>query len=310
MKEYLFIISTKAGSHSRELKDLIEKEMINLNIQSFSIKETKYKDHAKEMAKDFSEEKKDKAIVIVCGGDGSLNEVANVLAGSPAAMGALPVGTANDFSKSLYQKKELTNILRNFPKGFLSPIDLIKIRLSETEMRYCLNILSFGFDTLILQEAYHLLEKHPKLKSKAYYGAILKSLGKMKSYPFEIRSSYEGESFNRQSDYILGAVCNGSFYGSGFHPNPKGKLNDGKAFLVLLEKTPLYKIPGLILKYKNGRHLSSKEILTRWTQRGVFSSTSNILLNIDGEIYNTKKIEWTVEKEALNFFHLENHHIV
>lgn len=308
MKEFLFIISTKAGSRSHKLHEQIQREM-QLQKISFLIRETKHKNHAQELARDFSCQKEDSGVVIVCGGDGTLNEAANALAGTKTAMGVLPTGTANDFSKTLYKDREIEGILKNFHKGFFSPIDLIETKLSDHKSRYCLNVLSFGFDTIILKEAYKLLEEHPKLKAKAYYAAILKSILKINSYPYEIYSYFNEKIFHRNSEYILGAICNGSFYGNGFNPNPKGRLNDGTAFLVLLENISKYKIPRLILKYKKGSHLQSKDILTQLTQKGMITSPENILCNIDGEIFNTRKIEWSVEKNALNFFHLENHHL-
>lgn len=309
MKEYLFIISTKAGSGNEKLKNLIESEMKKQNMGSITIKETKHENHAKEMADEFSREKGISGIIIVCGGDGTLNEIANVLAGRQTAMGVLPTGTANDFSKSLYKDLDIERILQNFRKGFVSPIDLIKIKLSEGKEQYCLNVLSFGFDTLILKEAYNILEKHPKLKARAYYAAIIKSLVKINHYPYELDYIFKDKKSHRKSEYILGALCNGSFYGNGFQPNPQGKLNNGEAFFVLLEKVAKIKIPPLILKYKKGRHIHSKDITNFKTERGSISSPENILCNIDGEIYNTHSIEWTVEEKILPFFHLENHHL-
>lgn len=309
MKEYLFIISTKAGSGNEKLKNLIESEMKKQNIDSITIKETKHENHAKEMADEFSREKGSSGIIIVCGGDGTLNEIANVLAGRQTAMAVLPTGTANDFSKSLYKDLDIGKILQNFKNGSISPIDLIKVKLSEGREQYCLNVLSFGFDTIILQEAYTILEKHPKLKARAYYAAIIKSLFKIDHYPYELVYVHKNKKFQRKSEYILGALCNGSFYGNGFQPNPQGKLDNGEAFFVLLEKVAKIKIPPLILKYKKGKHIHSKDIITLKTERGRISSPENILRNIDGEIFKTHTIEWTVEEKILPFFHLENHHL-
>lgn len=305
MKEFLFIISTGAGSSKKSLKAIITKEMKEQNLK-FNIIETLYQGHAAEIAIDYARKKGSQGIVIVCGGDGTLNEVASVLAHTETAMGVLPTGTANDFSRSIYEKRDIETILSQFSTGFISPIDLLKVIFMDGEIRYCLNVCSFGFDTLILKEAYRIKETMPKLKAKAYYFAIVKSLFKINHHPFNLQYTSRERKFSKKSELILGAICNGNYYGNGFNPNPNGTLNNGKAFLVILEDAPLIKIPGLILKYKKGKHIDEKNILTEFTDKGVLEFTENILCNIDGEIFTSNKIEWTVEQKALPLFQISH----
>jgi YegS/Rv2252/BmrU family lipid kinase len=60
---------------------------------------TSARDSATQFAMQAAAEKRD--LVIVCGGDGTINEVVNGLAGSSVAMGILPAGTANILAKEL-----------------------------------------------------------------------------------------------------------------------------------------------------------------------------------------------------------------
>ncbi|HLX61973.1 MAG TPA: acylglycerol kinase family protein, partial [Planctomycetota bacterium] len=66
---------------------------------SVELAATSARDSATQFAMQAAAEKRD--LVIVCGGDGTINEVVNGLAGSSVAMGILPAGTANILAKEL-----------------------------------------------------------------------------------------------------------------------------------------------------------------------------------------------------------------
>ena len=57
-----------------------------------------------------SEVKKKYPIIVAGGGDGTVNEVVNGIAGSDSILGILPLGSGNDFAKALLILKRLKNV--------------------------------------------------------------------------------------------------------------------------------------------------------------------------------------------------------
>lgn len=301
MIKKLFVLSSAAGKKDF---DKFEKEIIdcykkNNRLDELEIVKTKSKKDLEDscikfLNRDFPNF--DKKIIYACGGDGSLSEIANIIASSEnkAGLGLIPMGTANDFSKIFdYSNFSLEDTFE--PK--LSKIDLIKIN-----DRYSINIFSTGFDAKVLDQALRLLDKYPSLSSFAYALAVLKIIFKIKASKLKISFLDENDSkIEKENSYIFATVCNGSYYGSGFNPAPDAKIDDGFLNLLLVNDTNLLNIIPLIRKYKKGSHLTSKYVNYYLVKSGQISSDEEMLINIDGYIIKDKNISFEVAEAALDF---------
>ena len=100
--------------------------------------------------------------VYACGGDGTVSEVANGLAGfSNAAMTCVPAGTGNDFLKNFGPDLEKFRDAENLWDGPVFPLDLI-----DCNGRYCLTIACNGIDAQVA-EGVHLYSRSPLLNGRA-----------------------------------------------------------------------------------------------------------------------------------------------
>ncbi|MGO3017637.1 MAG: diacylglycerol/lipid kinase family protein [Anaerococcus sp.] len=300
MEKTLFILSSNAGSTEFKFnKDDIYKVYKKRGLEkSIEIIETKYKYHSTDITKDFIEREKGDKSIIVCGGDGSLNEVANVLYPSDTALGLIPMGTANDFSKNFsYKNFSLEKTLNRKIK----PIDLI-----EVNGKICVNVTSIGFDTKILANAYRFLDKNPSLGKKAYIKSVIYSLKNIEYESLEIEiNSYDGKTIKMSGDYLLLAICNGGFYGSGFNPSTDAVIDDGILNTVFVNKIPFLKLIPLIIKYKAGKHENSKYFESYKVKSCTIKSNKNFIGNIDGEIFETNQIDFKVLEKAINWIYFE-----
>ena len=87
-------------------------------------------------------------LVIACGGDGTVESVANALVGMPAALGILPVGTRNNIAVSLGIPTALAQAVALLRSGRRHPIDIGHARCGERE-RWFLETFTVGiFSTL------------------------------------------------------------------------------------------------------------------------------------------------------------------
>lgn len=301
MRKLLFIISSKAGKtefdvNRNDLLALQKKAPGDLIIE---VIETKYKGHIDKIIEDFAKEDNFEKYAIICGGDGSLNELVNTAYGKDISIGLIPTGTGNDFAKNFnYKNFNLENVLYFYTR----PIDLIQIN-----DKLCVNVTSLGFDTQVLKEAYKFLEKNPKLGKKAYIKAVISSLRNIQYENLKIKMLMaNGKSKEIEGNFLISAICNGAYYGSGFNPAPEASLNDGLVNLITAEKIPFYKLPFMILKYKKGKHRTSPQLNEYKISCGQISSDKIFLANIDGEIFATNKINFKVIPSAISCIYFED----
>lgn len=296
MRKILFIINSKAGKTEFDIKkeDIEETFRKAGRLSEIEVVNTRYKNHTKYLIDAFETLKYDEKIVIICGGDGSLNELVNVAYGKDMTLGLIPTGTGNDFAKNFDYESFTLNSLLNFKT---KKIDLIKVNDF-----YSINVTSLGFDTQVLKRAYDYLDKNPKLGKKAYGLAVLKSLNKINCENLELKLELiDGSNFEIKGDYLISALCNGGFYGSGFNPAPEAKIDDGVLNLLLADKIPFIRFVPLIKKYKEGRHKESKYINEILVKSGTIKSKNKFIANADGEIFETDEIKFQVLPKALNW---------
>lgn len=296
MRKILFIINSKAGKTEFDIrKEDIEETFKNAGrLDEIEVVNTRYKNHTKFLIEAFDSLTYDEKIVIICGGDGSLNELVNVAYGKNMTLGLIPTGTGNDFAKNFDYSNFTLNNLLNFRT---KKIDLIKVNDF-----YSINVTSLGFDTQVLNRAYTYLEENPKLGKRAYAKAVLNSLNKITSENLEIKLKLrDGSNFEIKEEYLISALCNGGFYGSGFNPAPEAEIDDGVLNLLLASKIPFIKFLPMIKKYKEGRHKDSKYIREILVTAGTIKSKDKFIANADGEIFETDEIRFKVLPKALNW---------
>lgn len=306
-RNFLFIESGRAGKEDRgALSEKIEKAFKDKGMEGrWKLVTTEREGHVADLAQAFAREQGERGVIYVCGGDGTLHEAANALVGSPCALGLIPTGTANDFAKTLYGRNwSEEEILRRAPSPRIAPMDLLMVNGV-----YCINLTSFGYDTVVLQKTYDILKKHPKLLNKAYYLAVLGTLFQKKSYRVTCDLHTEGERRVAGTYSVnLAAICNGGYYGSGFNPAPMAVVNDGIGEVCFAENLTMREFLSLILKYRKGTHLGHPKVHLERCYEGEFASTDGSLLmaNYDGVIFKAPVIRFKVMPKALTFAYPED----
>lgn len=167
--------------------------------------------------------------IVVCGGDGTLNEVITGLmrAGIKSRIGYIPAGTLNEWSLGL-------NIPRSIPEAakVAAGDSEIKLDIGKFADRYFSYTASFGAFT----EASYSTPQEIKnvLGQAAYFFEGIKSLANI--HPIHLR--FESEEKTVEGDFIFGAVSNSMSVGGivKFKENLV-KLNDG-LFEVMLVRHP------------------------------------------------------------------------
>jgi YegS/Rv2252/BmrU family lipid kinase len=85
-------------------------------------------------------------LVIAAGGDGTVGAVADLLAGSRAVLGVIPLGTSNDFARSLGLPKRVEKAVALFRQGKISTIDLGRIEAPGERPRHFVHAATAGLN--------------------------------------------------------------------------------------------------------------------------------------------------------------------
>ncbi|MBQ6841483.1 MAG: diacylglycerol kinase family lipid kinase [Bacilli bacterium] len=280
--KYIFIVNPNSGNINLEvIKANIEKAMEGLE---YKIVETRSPNHATRIALKYKNE--ENAIVYSVGGDGTLNEVINGIAGGKCKLGVIPCGSGNDFYKSLekYSKKEST-------------IDLGVVN----DKFYFINIASVGFDAQVCNEA-NLIKEAGKHKKISYYLGILKTFIKFRFQEYEI----EYNDKKVKGKYTIIAICNGRYYGGGFQIAPLASFDDDLFDIYFADKMGRIRLIGVLIKLVKAKHEKSKLVKKVKTTSIKLSSDKDMILNIDGEIIKLKKAEIRIVPNAVTIYNDKN----
>lgn len=172
---------------------------------------------------------KDYDLIVVCGGDGTLNEVITGLMESEAdiPIGYIPAGTLNEWSTGLGISKTIRQAAKDIVKGKEITLDI-----GQFGDKYFTYTASFGAFTSASYSANQDVKN--VLGQAAYFFEGIKSLGTIKP----IHLKFECDDREIEGDFLFGAISNSMSVGGIVKFDQAAvQLNDG-LFEVLLIKNP------------------------------------------------------------------------
>ena len=99
--KYIFVINPIAGNDNKKKLFSRIKSTFRLIEDEMILEETKCKGDAKDIASRYAQMYGKDCVIVSCGGDGTVHEIANGLAHTDTPMLILPLGTGNDFAKKI-----------------------------------------------------------------------------------------------------------------------------------------------------------------------------------------------------------------
>ncbi len=282
--KHIFVINPSAGDGEAE------REFLPAIIQAANAAGILYEIHITSGSMDAERFSREKCLedgpvrLYACGGDGTLNEVANGIYGHDnAELAVIPAGTGNDFVKTFKNSHYFTDLDRQI-KGKPVIIDLLKYN-----GRFGVNVCNAGFDSAVANRI-EKLKRYPLLHGKTSYIAgifleFFKKMGNCLEVTIDDSETYTG-------NFLLFAAGIGSYYGGGFHALPLASRSRGEMDLCLVRKFGRLKFLSMISDYKAGRHvekLKFKElVIYRKCRKVTVKSEKPFLFSADGET-NLKK---------------------
>ncbi|GAB3279351.1 YegS/Rv2252/BmrU family lipid kinase [Parasphingorhabdus pacifica] len=230
-------------------------------------------------------------LIILGGGDGSVSSIVDVLAHRDLPMGLLPLGTANDFARTLHIPTDLDAACRAIARGHIVDVDL-----GLCGDNYYVNRASAGIGASVAQAMSPRLKRHvgplayPVATAKAFIG----------HRPFSSRLRFpDGDHPPREYSRLLQvSVANGRYYGGGQLAAHDSGIDDDTLDVTVIRQGGMRDLAEVVRSLKSGK--SSKHIEHFRTRKVEVETEGHMPINIDGEIVASTPQQFSVARNALH----------
>ena len=212
--------------------------------------------------------------IIACGGDGTVNRVANGIIGTNCILGVVPLGSGNDFAQSIGLGNDFEENIQILQRGKVHHIDVVK-----NEWGFFLNTFGIGVDGLTNYYASKLGFKSGFLR---YFLGGLKAL--LVSKPLRTKISIPEHNLEAEEWVWMVAVANGKSEGGKYQISPSSMNDDGIVELILVKAVPRARLIIEFLKLSFGFSFK-KDVIKEYsfTNRVRIKTIRNLKSHADGE---------------------------
>jgi YegS/Rv2252/BmrU family lipid kinase len=230
-------------------------------------------------------------LVIVGGGDGTLNAMVDVLVETQLPLGIIPLGTANDLARTLGIPNSIAEACRIIAEGNLKYIDL-----GWVNNKYFFNVASLGLSVKITQKLNKGLKR--RLGILAYAWTALQLLSKTR--PFTAMIGIDGQNIKVKTLQI--AIGNGRYYGGGMPIAHDAQIDDQRLDLYSLEIEHWWQIFPLLWTLPRGQQGLLSWVRTLNGKEIQIQTRKPHSINTDGEITSTTPAMFRVIPAAIGVY--------
>ncbi len=227
--------------------------------------------------------------IVVLGGDGTVNEVGQTIAGTEIVLGVVPGGSGNDFYKMLGKHRDFTHALETAFRGDSAPADT-----GLVNGRLFFNAVGVGFDAHVAAQA---AEQRLFSGFLNYLWAVFKVWRVFQPLNLEI----ELDQLRLAQSATLVSVGNGRSTGGGFYLTPAARLDDGLFDICLIPGVPKRKIFSYLPRALKGTHVRLAGVRIYRSRRVVIRSKAPFPVHVDGEVMPEEqtRLEITIDNRKL-----------
>ncbi|MBT8189450.1 MAG: diacylglycerol kinase family lipid kinase [Bacteroidia bacterium] len=285
-KRIKFIVNPFSVWSGNEGLHKLIKEHLDHDKYDYEYQETEYKGHAIELSA--LAVKDDFDIIVACGGDGTVNEVAQSLVNTDKVLGIIPAGSGNGFAMYI-------GLGRNSKKAIqiLNEAEPRRIDSCKVNEKFFLNLAGVGFDALIAYKA----DSGKKRGLQMYLGMISKEMIKFKAEHFKV----EIDDGTIEGKFTTIAVANAAMYGYNFTVAPSADLSDGLMDVVFVHKAPLLRTLSASWRMLNNSLNKSKLVSVKRSKKVVISTENPYYLHLDGESFSFERpLRFEIIPDSIN----------
>ncbi len=215
-------------------------------------------------------------LIVVCGGDGTVNEVVKglMLSEKKIPFTIIASGTVNDFAKYLKLPRSITGIYELIRRKKVISIDVGRIADN-----YFVNVAAGGLLTSVAHTA------QPEMKAilgrTAYYLEGLRELMIDRLEPIKVE--IKTPEFVLEEDILLFLISNSSSIGGFKKLAPTAEIVDGLLDVVIIKKAEMVELANIFLSVFTGEHVNHPKVIYFKTESIEINSDNNVTIDIDGE---------------------------
>ena len=232
-------------------------------------------------------------LVVVGGGDGTVSYAAGRVVGTNVVLGVLPLGTANDFARTLEIPNNLAEACATIAEGKVVDIDL-----GRANGEPFLNVASVGLSVSVTEAL------SPRLKR--YIGPLAYSIATLTAYArhkaFRARLEFpDGDHEPMELDDLLQvAVGNGRQYGGGNTVSPTAGIDDHTLDIYAILAGPVREHVSIARLLKDGSFIKHDRVYHLTTRRVRLVTDQPLPVNLDGEIATTTPADFSIQRNAVH----------
>lgn len=261
-----FIVNSRSGAASRALPAV----RTFAEQHGAAIAFTERPRHASDLARRALEEGCE--LIVAVGGDGTMNEVASVLVGSPACLGLVPCGSGDGLGRHLGLHGSPAHALKILRTGAPRTIDT-----GLADGRPFFTVAGLGFEA-------HIAEKFNRLTQRGFLRYLSTSAAAYRDWQPETYTITHAGSRETITAFTL-AVANTDQYGNDARIAPGARVDDGLLDLCAIPSIHALNAAPLLARLFNGSLAQANGVVLRRAARFVVERPTPGPFHTDGEIH-------------------------
>lgn len=242
-------------------------------------------------------------LILAAGGDGTVNQVVQEVMSrygrmdNLPAVGIIPIGSGNDFARTLGIRAEPKSICESLLKWQLIPVDVGRITFLAADLppHFFINIADAGMGPEVVKR---VLDSGRQWGSvTAYYMAILKTFFTFRPVDLEVRTPL----WQWQGRARVVAVANGKYFGHGLCIAPDAQPDDGILHCTIVEDVWVWDFIKQNFRLRSARKIRHPKISYRDAAWVEIHAKQQAFLESDGEWAGSLPVKIDLIRKALRF---------
>ena len=226
--------------------------------------------------------------IVAAGGDGTINEIVNGIAGAPVALGVLPVGSMNVFAAQLGLPKGIQESWEVIQAGATREIDL-----ALANGHAFVQLAGVGFDAQIVQATTGEMKRD--FGPLSYLISATHVAGQK---PPRLRIEANGGTTD--GSFVL--IGNGRYYGGPFLVFPEARIDDGLLDVLIFKNLGYLDIVRYLHGVILGTHVNLNDVDYFRAASLTVSSDEPVPVEVDGEVIGAVPVTFGFHPRRLRVF--------